>query len=67
MFRYSLLVFLMLAAGMASAGEPPRLPSLESADEETEPRPSGRHVSTGIRANQGMPLPGAAGATVFTF
>ena len=70
MIRYSVLGLLMLVAGMASAGEPPRLPSLDAADEETEPRdswPSGRHVPTGIRANQGVPLPDAAGATVYTF
>jgi len=55
---------------MASAGEPPRLPSLDAADEETESQdswPSGRNVPTGIRANQGLPLPDVAGATVYTF
>ena len=36
MIRYSVLGLLMLVAGMASAGEPPRLPSLDAADEETE-------------------------------
>ncbi|HAM75783.1 MAG TPA: hypothetical protein DCQ09_09095, partial [Alcanivorax sp.] len=70
MIRYSVLGLLMLVAGMASAGEPPRLPSLDAADEETESQdswPSGRNVPTGIRANQGLPLPDVAGATVYTF
>lgn len=69
MIRYSVLGVFMLVTGVASAGEPPRLPALGAADEESESQdswPSGGNVPTGIRANQGLPLPDAA-ATVYTF
>ena len=70
MIRCLLLVLFMLLAGTASAGEPPRPLSLDTADEDAESQdgwPSGRNVPTGIRANQDIHLPDAHSATVYSF